>query len=288
MSATASQAPPPPASEVQLGGPPVTARRGGTTPTRTLLRRRRAAAVSACVVAGLFATLVAAGTISATEAIHDNTGPVMVATQSLSASLAEADAAANAAFLTDPEDPRLRNAYLDALDRATAQVGQVSSLIGDDPDAHAALRDVSELMTRYAGLVEAARATEPLSEDDAVPYLVEAGTVATVDIGRATDQLEAATLERLETDAASQASGVTAAVVVLVVALLVLLAAQAALLRRTRRIINVGMAVASVLVLVTAVWLATATGRAVDAFDAARADGFESIQMTSDLQSAAF
>ena len=62
-------------------------------------------------------------------------GPVLVATQQLVASLAEADAAASAAFLSGQnEDPEQRRLYEQALARAGQQVEEIAALAGDDDD----------------------------------------------------------------------------------------------------------------------------------------------------------
>ncbi len=259
----------------------------GTTPQ--VLRRWSLLVAGACVLAALVANASTAAFSTSTRTIRDNTGPVLVTTQNLLASLAEADAAATAAFLTgQDEDPIARRAYLDALGRATDQLEDVSALIGDDPETHEALKDVAHSITRYVGLVESARATNlaglPVGED----YLVDAVGVLAGDLTQASNRLGEATTQRLEEDARALQTRGTAAMVVLAVALALLVVGQVRLARRTRRLINIPIAVATLLVLVSTIWSIAAIGSANVIFANARDDGFDAIETTARVQTAGF
>ena len=120
-------------------------------------RWRRSAVL---VLAAVAATASAARMRGATDRVRTNSGPVLVATQQLVASLAEADAAQTAAFLSGrDEDPEQRRLYEQALARAGQQIEEIASLVGDDPTVHDLLQRVSVGISPYAGLVEAARAS---------------------------------------------------------------------------------------------------------------------------------
>ncbi len=257
--------------------------------TPRLLRRVRAVAVGLLVATSVIGALSAAATDRATEAVRDNTGPVLVATQNLRSSLAEADAAAVAAFLTAPnEDPRQRRAYLDALQRANEQIEDVAALIGDDPVAHEVLKDLSADVTRYASLVEAARATRLIGAEGSQSYLLEAVTLLDTEIAGSADALLAQTQTRLDADTAEQSGFATVALVVGLAALAALLYAQAMLLQRTRRILNVGALAATILTIAAIVWLSTATEAAVVTARQAAVFGYDAIVQTSEVQSLVF
>src|SRR5438270_2099390 len=92
-----------------------------TTPGRH--RLWSIATVLLLLVAAAAGTASASQLRSATRHAADTSGPVLVDTQRLLASVAEADAAATAAYLSGrDEDPEQRRLYEEALGRATQQV----------------------------------------------------------------------------------------------------------------------------------------------------------------------
>ena len=152
--------------------------------TRTTPGRYRLWSVGAAVALILAIVVSAVATSrmrSATERAESTSGPVLVATQQLVASLAEADAAASAAFLSGQnEDPEQRRLYEQALSRAGQQVEEIAALAGEDDTIRPVLARISFQVTRYAGLIEAARATNriPGASTDANGYLVSAVQLA--------------------------------------------------------------------------------------------------------------
>ncbi len=226
---------------------------------------------------------------SGTDRIRNNAGPVLVATQQLVSSLAEADAAATAAFLSGrQEDPESRRLYEQALARASAQIEDVSALIGDDPATHASLKDLSVAVTRYAGLVEAARATNQAGVQGAERYLVAALNLLATTVADDATRLTDATQRRFERDEGRRDTGVLPAVVVAVVALAVLVAAQLWVYRQSRRLLNLPMALATVLLVGGIGWLVAATFLSGDDIERARSDGYDSISLTSRIQTSAY
>ena len=226
---------------------------------------------------------------SGTDRIRNNAGPVLVATQQLVSSLAEADAAATAAFLSGrPEDPESRRLYEQALARAGAQIEDVSALIGNDPVTHDSLKDLSVAVTRYAGLVEAARATNQASVPGAERYLVDALNLLATTVADDATRLTDATQRRFERDEDRRDTGVLPAVVVAAVALAVLLAAQLWVFRQSRRLVNIPMALATLLLVGGIGWLVAATFRSGTDIERARADGYDSISLTSRIQTTAY
>jgi len=238
---------------------------------------------------GLAGFAAAVALRSGTDRIRNNAGPVLVATQQLVSSLAEADAAATAAFLSGrQEDPESRRLYEQALARAGAQIEDVSALIGTDPATHASLKDLSVAVTRYAGLVEAARATNQAGVAGAERYLVDALNLLATTLADDATRLTAATQRRFERDEERRDTGVVPAVVVAAVALAVLVAAQFWVFRQSRRLVNVPMALATLLLVAGIGWLVAATLRSGEDIERARADGYDSITLTSRIQTAAY
>ena len=262
-------------------------RAAASTPGR--FRLWSLAVAGALVVLALAGSVAASALVDATDRIRRNAGPVLVATQRVTASLAEADAAATAAFLSgQQEDPEQRRLYEQALARAVQQTEEVSSLIGDDEAAHADLQEMSILVNRYAGLVEAARAGNQAGLPGAERYLLEALDLLAGDISDRAADLTAASEARLEADERDRAQGVVVALVVGALVLVLLVVAQIVLAGRTRRIVNPPLALATVLVIATLGWTAAATARSEERLDAGRRDGYQSIALTAQIARAAY
>jgi len=260
-----------------------------TTPGR--YRLWSAATAIALILAIAAAAFATTRMRSATQRAKSTSGPVLVATQQLVASLAEADAAASAAFLSgSTEDPEQRRLYEQALARSGQQVEEIASLAGEDQAIRSVLARVSFQITRYAGLIEAARATNriPSASADANGYLVSAVRLADQivqgDVTTLTDVAQAS----LRRDQDRRPSGLLIALVVLVAALLVLGAGQAMLVRVSRRILNVPLVVATLLSLAALAWTALAAQRSGTVLDDAERDGYDSIVVTAQLGRAGF
>ncbi len=226
---------------------------------------------------------------SSTRRAEASSGPVLVAAQQLVSSLAEADAAATAAFLSGrDEDPEQRRLYEEALARAGRQVEEIASLAGRDPDVRAALSRASVQVTRYAGLIEAARASNRNASPDANGYLVSAVQVAEQlvggDVKVLTDQAQAT----LGDDEDGRGSGFVLAAAALAAAAVALALAQWRMVRIARRIVNPPLALATVLTVGALGWLAYAHQASGDDMVDARRQGYDSIVLTARLASAGF
>ncbi|MGH9225588.1 MAG: hypothetical protein ACRD2W_17790 [Acidimicrobiales bacterium] len=260
---------------------------GGTTPGR--YRLWSAAVALALLAIAVVGTLAATSLRSGTDDIRDNSGPVLVATQQLVASLAEADAAASAAFLSGrQEDPEQRRLYEEALARANAQLEDVSSLIGDDAAAHRSLKDVSVQVTRYAGLVEAARASNRAGVAGGETYLVSALDLLGTAVADEVSALTRITQERFGRDEDGRDAGVLVAAAVALVTLAILLVAQRVVTKLSRRLLNIPLVVATLALLVATVWLLAAAFTSGNDLEDARRFGYESIALTARIQSTGF
>ena len=258
-----------------------------TTPGRYRLWSLAAAVVLA--VATVVTTASATTMKSSTRRAENNSGPVLVATQQLVSSLAEADAAASAAFLSGRnEDPEQRRLYEQALARAGQQVDDIASLAGQDQSIRTVLGRISVQVTQYAGLVEAARASNKSGTADANGYLVSAVTVAGKLVGGDVKTLTDATQANLGHDESHRRQGFYVAVLALIVALAVLGLGQATLTRTSRRVVNPPLALATVACLVALGWLVSADRTSGSALAGARTHGYDSIVLTAQLGSAGF
>lgn len=248
--------------------------------------------VFAFALGGVLLLTMAAGTAAsvtagdATAGLRDNTGPVLVATQSLVASLAEADAAATAAFLSGPQEDRdQRTLYEDALARAGRQLEQISARIGDDPRAHATLGDLSVQLTRYAGLVDAARAENRHGVSRASDTLIASVDLLSRTLRTEVAELTAVGQERFARATSDRSAGVPLALAAGVGALGLLGAAQLDLMRRSRRLLNLPLGLATLIMAGVVYSLAAADAWASDDLAVGRRDSYDSIELTARIQS---
>ncbi|MDH3683769.1 MAG: hypothetical protein OEV40_27925 [Acidimicrobiia bacterium] len=261
----------------------------GTTPG--WYRVAAAVAVASILAFAAIATAVALGVRSASQAIERDIAPSLIEVQNLFASVAEANAAATAVFLsgtTGTEDRGLRNLYLDALHRSAAKTEQVATLIGDDEASHEALQDLSAALTDYSGQIEASRVASRLAQPDADAALRSAldqtrsgiaPSVVTV-TERGQDQLDE-----------KSSSGVLATVAVIAAGLVALGALgwlQVGTYRRSNRVLNIPLVIATLAVVASLVAVAWGSAVRSTAIDNARGGGFDSIVNTSRLQTSAF
>ena len=259
----------------------------GTMPGRYRLWSVAVAVILA--LAALAATASATRMRSSTRRAHTDSGPVLVATQQLVSSLAEADAAASAAFLSGrDEDPEQRRQYEQALGRATQQVNDIASLTGANVTIHVVIERVAVQLTRYAGLVEAARASNKAGVSGADTYLTSAVRLATSLVEGDVRLLTTAAQASLRADENSRTGGFPPALLLLVCALAVLALGQAMLVRRSRRILNPPLVVALVLTVAAFAWLTRAGQSSGHDLASARRKGYDSIVITARLSSAGF
>jgi hypothetical protein len=171
-----------------------------------------------------------------TGRVRNESGPVLIATQQVFSSLAEADAAATAEYLAGSGDGRdQRRLYEDALDRAARQIDVIASRIGDQADAHAALQDLLSAIARYSGAIETARATKAAGASGADASLAAALAISSSQITPAVSTLLIVTQQRITDD-----SHTTTYTLVGLLAVLALVFTQLVITRRTRRLVGAG------------------------------------------------
>lgn len=250
--------------------------------------------IALLALCGLLSFISVQALSSTGDRIQNSTGPVLISTQGLVASIAEADAANTAVFLSGidggDEDVSQRTLYESALARAPEQIEDISAGIGDDTVTHDALKDVAQQLTEYSGVVEQARLSNANNLPGANGLLTDSLDLSGGTNGMLTNANEVSERTRNQfTDDLNAGSGrVFLSVILLAITLLVLLVAQARLQKLTHRRVNRGLVVATVCVIVLGVWLGGATILRSNDLSNARDRGFRDIQITAELQTAAF
>jgi hypothetical protein len=226
------------------------AERARTTPGR--LNLYLIVLIALGLLAGVAAVVGVVQRSDAVDAVATRSGPLAITAQGLYRSLSDADATAAAAFLTVAEPPRIRQRYLDDITAASSALASTS--VTSDAE-RGPLARIATALPVYTGLVETARTQNRLNLPVGAAYLREASALM-----RATLLPAASDLYQVETvrlaDERSRAAGfpwLTIPVIVLTLAGLVV--AQLYLVRRTRRLINVGVAVATGIGLVLLIWV---------------------------------
>jgi hypothetical protein len=206
-------------------------------------------AVAACLAFGVFSFVIVNQLNDALGNSRDHAAQ-LVRIQTIRTSLVKADANATNAFLTAGLEPAaVRQGYNDGINTAAATIAEASSA---EPRDAAELQEVNRKLTAYAGLIEAARANNRQGFPVGAAYLRQASRSLQEEEG-ALPQLEALVNDERErvdasVNAADQAQ--TMLGVLLGVVLVALVIVQFWLFRRTRRILNPSLVVATVIVLV--------------------------------------
>jgi hypothetical protein len=240
---------------------------------------------------GLAAGVAAVSSVQDRSALVDQVtthdGPLVVAAQDLYRSLSDADATAASAFLTSgPEPVDLRQRYQADLANAGAALATLSSGSSDGPAA-VATATISVQLPVYSGLIETARAYNRLGLPVGAAYLREASGVMRERLLPAAERLFEAVTQELA-DARGGAARFPWFALLLGVALLAGLAVfQARLTRRTNRLFNVGLVVATVAALASVLWLTVSGVTAASHLEDSRADGSAQVALLSEARIAA-
>ncbi len=222
----------------------------------------------------------------------DSTAPALVGVQDVFASVAEANTAATAAFLatdaTGVEDRINRNLYQDAIRRAAAQSEDVSATIGDDAEAHEALKDIAVSLNAYSGRIEASRVESINRLPGADDELRQALQLVSGDIADSVATVTERGQVQLDDERTTGRWLTWGAIALGVITLAALLRVQAGLLRRTNRILNPLLVLATALLATVVGYLVIGPTARAQALDQASTGGYDTIATTSAIQTAAF
>jgi hypothetical protein len=251
---------------------------------------RLAAAVAVAV--GLLCGLLGSAAIAARSGSLDAAGTAaqqLVDVQELRTAAVEADSIAASSYLEDDSaiQAAQRERYeerLAAASRALATVAQRAP--GADVEVLAVANDS---LATFAGLIEQSRANNRQGFPVGAAYQRQASALIRSDVLPALDAVDLASRERLNASLGDSTRNGAFAVILLVVALVALLVASWLLFRRTRRLINVPVAIGVALIVVALAWSAATlvpSGRTIeetvdtelagaDALSRARASAFD-------------
>jgi len=241
------------------------------------------------VLAGavIFGTVAAAAEHSraqAAQAVRSETEPLLVHAANLYTALSDANATATTTFLHGGLEPPARRAhYQQDLRLASDSLATLTREVGGSAGARTAVRTITEQLPVYSGLVESARANNVQGFPVGAAYLRQASAVLTGTILPEANQLYATEAKRLSDDYGTGTA--TAALVVLVlvagVALVLLVLTQLYLARISRRILNVPMLLAGLVLVGVSVWAAVGLIGEQNALTTARRHGSDSVEVLS-------
>ncbi|OLR90824.1 hypothetical protein [Actinokineospora bangkokensis] len=226
------------------------------------------------VVTGVVGALAAQDKQDTLDELVTQREPLTSAAQQVFRSLSDADATAASAFLSGGvEPPDLRARYEADIAQAGDALAAASADVGADPVAAAHVSTLSQQLPVYTGLVETARANNRQGFPAGAAYLREASGLMRSKLLTAAEQLYGIDYQRLRA-AQDEATAPPWGPLALAAALLLALgAAQRWLTRRTNRLLNVGMLVATGAVVVAAAWSAVVLLLAAGHVDDARRTG---------------
>jgi hypothetical protein len=247
-----------PARPAAAGGPGrgTLGLRGGTAPAR--LRLLLIALVALSVVWGLAAAWTVAQHASAAGRVATTSELLSVDAQRVYSALSDADATAAAAFLSGGLEPlSARQRYEADVTRAATSLASATATAGQST-ARAPLAVLSRNLPVYTGLVETARADNRLGLPVGAAYLRQAsGLMRGTLLPAARSVYDQANAQLAADDNGAAALPFVAVAVVIAVGV-ALIWAQRWLARRSHRVLNRGLVLASLAGLVSVVWLVTA------------------------------
>jgi hypothetical protein len=241
--------------------------------------RLRTASVLLALGAFVLGTVAADAARTRRHAVADvaSTERLLVSAVDVSAAVSDAHATAASSFLVGgPEPAASRVLYAVLLGRATAGVARLAGEIGALP----AVRAISRLLAVYAGLVESARANYRQGFSVGSAYLRRATQMrdAILRQGRALYAIQARRLTASFT-AGRRVSSLGAVALAGCSMLALLAVTQLYLARATRRIVNPGLALATVVLLAVVGWVVLALAQQQRALTAAQTTGSDPLEL---------
>ncbi|MPZ81078.1 MAG: hypothetical protein GEV28_12070 [Actinophytocola sp.] len=185
----------------------------------------------------------------------DHREPLAAASQQIYRSLSDADATAASAFLSGGNPPAaLRERYELDIAQAGANLAKASADVAGVPEAEEQVDQLAQQLPVYTGLVETARAYNRQGFPAGAAYLREASGLMRAKLLPAAQELYSIDSRRLadEQAQAREFPWITAGLVL--VLLVAFVATQMYLTRRTNRLLNVGLVVATIAVVVGLAW----------------------------------
>jgi hypothetical protein len=226
---------------------------------------------------GVFGALTVTGKRSTLADLTAHQQPVTAAAQQIYRSLSEADATEASGFLAGGTASDARRRYRQDLAKAGSAVAVAASEFSPEGSTGQALRILSTQLPVYNGLAQTAKTNRRLEQPVAASYLLQANGLMRTTLLPAARALYTAETTRLaarQVQAAAVPWG-TVGIVVLLGGMLVY--AQRYLRRKTNRLFNVGLLVASGALLLAVVWGGVEVGLVAVHMHTARQKGSEQV-----------
>ncbi|MFV0259717.1 MAG: hypothetical protein ACK5PP_14870 [Acidimicrobiales bacterium] len=239
------------------------------------------------VLTVVFAAITAAAGLilrTSSDELETNTAPSLLAVQNVRASMAEADASATAVYLAGSGTTGARvqqNLYLDAVQRTSSQVEDVARFVGDDNEAHDALKTISSGLVTYNGHIEASRAS-PAGDDT---ELLAALRLSRTSVAPAADVVTGRAQTQLKAEHGRAANLIRLSWLFGIPALAVAVWLQYGTFRRTNRMINPGLFLAGLALAGLLIYSFVATSTRSSALTNATEGGYQAIDRTASVQS---
>ncbi len=252
-----------------------------TTPGRLVLVSILVAAGAVCF--GAIATVAERSRAQAAQAVRVQTEPLLLKAATLDTQLSDANATATATFLQGGLETAAHRAhYLEDLRQASDSLSSLTREVGGS-DARAAVATIAEQLPVYSGLVESARANNRQGFPVGASYLRQASGLLTGAILPQANRLYTNEASQLNRDYATgtAAGTLTVMVIAMVVAVLLLVVAQLYLLRVSRRIFNVPMTIATIVLVGVSIWAVIGLGGEQSSLSTAQRNGSDSVEVLS-------
>jgi hypothetical protein len=224
-----------------------------STPGRLRLLRAALVALALLLAAVTFVAVRVAA--NGTHATTRSAEPLLLNSETIYSSLADADTTSAQAFLSGGLEPATQTArYTADIARVGNELAQAAGRVGPNGPATNAVRTLAAQLPVYAGLIQTARANNRQGLPVGASYFAKASTALRAQLLPAADQLFGIEQRQLAADYdTARADPWLAAATGFAVALLVVLAAtQLFLIRRTHRVLNPGLLAATVALLLLA------------------------------------
>lgn len=200
--------------------------------------------------------------------------PLSIAAQEVYRSLSDADATAASAFLSGGLEPAaLHQRYQSDIAQAESALSLAAGEATQSSEFSGALATLSGQLPVYTGLVETARTNNRRGEPVGAAYLREASGLMRSQLLPAAQELYRAETAHVVRDQNRAGTPPVVEVLLGLAALAVLVFAQRYLIRRTKRIFNIGLVLATTASVISLVWVVTATSVAIADVSASRSGG---------------
>lgn len=211
--------------------------------------------------------------VTSIEDASSQNGRMAIAAFDMYRALSDADAAATATFLPGRDSSsKLTKKYAAGIARSSAAITVLSQEADSDRQASAVAKLATSLPT-YTGLVETARTYHRQGMPLGLAYLRDASGLVNKDMLPAINDLQTVSMHKLSDAHEDAAAFPWWPITITVLAAGGLVWAQITLARRTNRVFNTGLAIATITVLVSGGWLLVSWSSAASHMNAARDDG---------------